>query len=351
MAKTVTEIANSLGAEVVGDASQLITGVASLTQAKAGHISFIDAPERAEAALASTAGCLIVPIGVTSDSKTLIQAKNPKLAFAQTVALFQVNKPFVTGVHPSAVIGVDVSLDKDVRVGPFAVIEDGVRIGARTNVGPGVYVGEQCSLGAGCVNNPNVVLYSGVTIGDPVTVHAGAVLGSDGFGYVVDNGVYHKFPQIGRLEIGDDVEIGANTTVDRGALDATVIQQGVKLDNLVQIGHNGTIGEHSILSAQVGVAGSAIIERDVMLAGQVGVADHVTIGRGARVGAQAGVFAGKKIRPEQIVGGTPARPLNEWKTQHATTSRLPKWKAELEALRTRVAELEARVGKSPSPKI
>ena len=346
MAKTVAEIANSLGAEVVGDASQLITGVASLTQAKAGHISFIDAPERAEAALASAAGCLIVPIGVTSDSKTLIQAKNPKLAFARTVALFQVNKPFVTGVHPSAVIGVDVSLDKDVRVGPFAVIEDGVRIGARTNVGPGVYVGEQCSLGAGCVLHPNVVLYSGVTIGDRVTVHAGAVLGSD-----VDDGVYHKFPQIGRLEIGDDVEIGANTTVDRGALDATVIQQGVKLDNLVQIGHNVTIGEHSILSAQVGVAGSAIIERDVILAGQVGVADHVTIGRGARVGAQAGVFAGKKVRPEQIVGGTPARPLNEWKTQHATASRLPKWKAELEALRTRVAELEARVGKSPSPKI
>ena len=333
MAKTVAEIANSLGAEVVGDASQLITGVASLTQAKAGHISFIDAPERAEAALASAAGCLIVPIGVTSDSKTLIQAKNPKLAFARTVALFQVNKPFVTGVHPSAVIGVDVSLDKDVRVGPFAVIEDGVRIGARTNVGPGVYVGEQCSLGAGCVLHPNVVLYSGVTIGDRVTVHAGAVLGSDGFGYVIDNGVYHKFPQIGRLEIGDDVEIGANTTVDRGALDATVIQQGVKLDNLVQIGHNVTIVEHSILSAQVGVA------------------DHVTIGRGARVGAQAGVFAGKKVRPEQIVGGTPARPLNEWKTQHATASRLPKWKAELEALRTRVAELEARVGKSPSPKI
>ncbi len=351
MAKTVAEIANSLGAEVVGDASQLISGVASLAQAKADYISFIDAPERAKAAIASAAGCLIVPIGVTSDSKTLIQAKNPKLAFARTVELFQDKKPLIAGVHPSAVIGVGVSLDEGVRIGPCAVIEDEACIGAGTDVGPGVYVGEKCVLGTGCVLHPNVVLYPGVTIGDRVTVHAGAVLGSDGFGYVVDDGVFHKFPQIGRLEVGDDVEIGANTTVDRGALDATVIRQGVKLDNLVQIGHNVSVGEHSILSAQVGVAGSAIIERDVILAGQVGVADHVTIGRGARVGAQAGVFAGKKIRPEQVVGGTPARPLNEWKTQHATASRLPKWKAELEAVKTRIAELEAKVRELPSTKI
>ena len=351
MAKTVAEIANNLGAEVVGDASQLISGVASLAQAQADYISFIDTPERAKAAIASAAGCLIVPIGVTSDSKTLIQAKNPKLAFARTVELFQDKKPLIAGVHPSAVISVGVSLDEGVRIGPCAVIEDEVCIGAGTDVGPGVYVGEKCVLGTGCVLHPNVVLYPGVTIGDRVTVHAGAVLGSDGFGYVVDDGVFHKFPQIGRLEVGDDVEIGANTTVDRGALDATVIRQGVKLDNLVQIGHNVSVGEHSILSAQVGVAGSAIIERDVILAGQVGVADHVTIGRGARVGAQAGVFAGKKIRPEQVVGGTPARPLNEWKTQHATASRLPKWKAELEAVQTRMAELEAKVGELPSAKI
>ncbi len=351
MTKTVAEIAKSLGAELVGDASHLITGVASLTQAGSDQIAFVDAPERVEAALASAAGCLIVPPGVKSGSKTLIHSKNPKLAFARAIQFFHVAKPIVPGVHPSAVVGTGVNLGEGVRIGPFAVIEAGVRIGAQTDVGPGVYVGERCVLGAACVLHPHVVLYANVTLGDRVTVHAGAVLGSDGFGYVVDEGVHHKFPQIGRLDIANDVEIGANTTIDRGALDATMIQEGVKVDNLVQIGHNVTIGEHCILSAQVGVAGSARIEREVLLAGQAGVADHVTIGRGARVGAQAGVFAGKKIRPKQVVGGTPARPLSDWKTQHATASRLPKWKAELDALRIRIAELEAQADQGSSPQL
>ena len=343
MSMTVAEIARSLGAEIVGDGSRIITGVASLAHAGPDQVAFADSPDRAEAALASTAGCLIVPAGVTSDAKTLILAKNPKLAFAHAIRLFQPVKPTVPGVHPSAVIGVGVNIADGVRVGPFAVIETGVRIGAGTDVGPGVYVGERCVLGESCVVHPHVTLYADVTLGDRVIVHAGAVLGSDGFGYVMEDGVYQKFPQIGRLEVGDDVEIGANTTVDRGALDATVIQRGAKLDNLVQVAHNVSVGEHAALSAQVGVAGSSRVGPHAILAGQVGIADHVTIGEGAIVGAQGGVPTGKKIRPKQIVWGTPARPLSDFKAQYAMASRLPKWKADLDALKARVAELETQI--------
>jgi len=341
MTKTVAEIAESLGAEVVGDGSRRISGVASLERAGADEIAFIDKPERVEVALQSAAGCLVVPSGVTSDAKPLIQAANPKLAFVRAIQLFQSPRSSVPGVHPTAVVGDGVSLGDGVRIGPFAVIEAGVRIGAGTDVGPGVYVGARCVIGAACALHPHAVLYADVTLGDRVAVHAGAVLGSDGFGYVVEDGVYHKFPQIGRLEVGDDVDIGANTTIDRGALDATVIERGAKIDNLVQIAHNVTVGEHAALSAQVGVAGSSTVEARAVLAGQVGVADHVTIGEGAIVGAQGGVPTGKKIRPKQIVWGTPARPLSEFKAQFAATSRLPKWRAELDELRAKVAEIDA----------
>ena len=346
MTLTVADIAKRIGGEVVGDASRRLAGVSSLDQAGPDEIAFADSPERAEGALASKAGCLIVPPGVTSEARTLILAENPKRAFALAIRLFRPAKPIVPGVHPSAVIGVGVTLADGVRIGPFAVVETGARIGAHTDVGPGVYVGARCVIGESCVLNPRVTLYADVTLGDRVVVHAGAVLGSDGFGYVVEDGVYHKFPQIGRLEVGDDVEIGANTTIDRGALDATVIRQGAKLDNLVQVAHNVSIGEHCALSAQVGVAGSSRVEAGAILAGQVGVADHVTIGEGAIVAAQAGVPTGKTIRPKQVVWGTPARPLSEFKAQYAAALRLPTWKAELDTLKEKVANLEARLGSS-----
>ncbi len=346
MAMIVAEIAERIGGEVVGDASRRLTDVSSLDQAGPEEIAFADSSDRVEAALASRAGCLIVPPGVTSETKTLILAKNPKLAFARTIRLFRPAKPIVPGAHPSAVIGVGVSLADGVRIGPFAVVEAGARIGAHTDVGPGVYVGARCVIGESCALYPRVTLYADVTLGDRVIVHAGAVLGSDGFGYVVEDGVYHKFPQIGRLDVGDDVEIGANTAIDRGALDATVIQRGAKLDNLVQIAHNVSVGEHCTLSAQVGVAGSSRVEAGAILAGQAGIADHVTIGEGAIVGAQAGVPTGKRIRPKQIVWGTPARPLDAFKTRYAAASRLPKWKAELDALKAQVADLEARLSSS-----
>ena len=342
MTKTVGEIAAHLGAQVLGDSALVISGVGSLATAGPSEVAFVESAEKAEAARASSAGCLIVPSTVTSPgkTKTVIPAAHPKLAFAETIKIFHPSKPAVAGTHPSAVIAVGVRLGEGVTVGPSAVIGTGVQIGAGTRIGAGVYVGEGCVIGDQCELHPNVTVYARTTLGARVVVHAGTVLGSDGFGYVTVDGVLHKFPQIGQLIIEDDVEIGANTTIDRGALDATVIGRGTKIDNLVQIAHNVSIGEHCAVSAQVGVAGSSRLESNVVAAGQVGIADHVTIGEGAILGAQAGIPTGKKIRPKEVVWGTPARPLSEFKTQYAALSHLPQWRTDLKALEQRLADLE-----------
>jgi len=345
MTKTVEEIAAHIGATVVGDGSLVITDVASLESARHETLAFVESKDRAERALTSAAGCLIVPTGFTSDLKTLLQVDHPKLAFAEAMRFFHPEHRPTAGVHTSAIVAVGVTLPDDASVGAGAVLEPKVSIGSGTIIGAGVYVGEGCVIGAGCVIHPNVTVYSGTTLGDKIIVHAGTVLGSDGFGYVQKDGMHHKFPQIGRLIIENDVEIGANVVIDRAALDATIIKQGTKIDNLTQIAHNVFIGEHCALSAQVGVAGSARLENHVTLAGQVGVADHVTIMEGAIVGAQGGVPTGKRVQPKQIVWGTPARPLTEFKTQYAALSRLPKWRTDLAKLKDRVVELEAKLDK------
>lgn len=343
MQKTVEEIAALIGGRVLGDRTLPITGVASLASAGPSDVAFVESDQQMKGAIASRAGCLIVPETVGSDAKTLIQARHPKLAFARVMRIFHpVNRP-APGIHPSAIIDQAATLGEGVSIGPYAVIEPGVRIGAGSIVGAGDYIGADCTIGEDCVLYPNVTLYPNVILGARVIVHAGTVLGSDGFGYINLDGVYHKFPQIGRLIIEDDVEMGSNVSIDRGTLDATVIKRGTKIDNLTQIAHNVLIGEHCVLAAQVGVAGSSRIENQALIGGQVGIADHVTIGHGAVVGAQAGIPTGKHVHPGQYVWGTPARPMSQFKTQYGSLTRLPQMRTELEDLKRRVRQLEEQI--------
>jgi UDP-3-O-[3-hydroxymyristoyl] glucosamine N-acyltransferase len=258
---------------------------------------------------------------------TLLIAAQPKLAFARAGALLHPSRNSQPGAHPSAVIDSSASIGKNVSVGPHSVISAEAAIGDDCVIGPHCFIGDGVRLGPDCVLKSNVTIYPGTTLGSRVILHAGVVLGSDGFGYVPDRttGKYEKFPQIGTLTIGDDVEIGANSTIDRGALDGTIIEDGVKIDNLVHIAHNVRVGRNVVIAAQTGISGSAVIEPNVIIAGQVGIADHVIVEEGAILGAQCGVPSNKTIRGKGILfWGTPARPIREYLKELAVLSRLAK---------------------------
>ena len=291
----LSEIARALKAEQSGETDVL--GVASLESAGAGDLVYAADPGAFAEATRSSAAAIIAgdfALGQKSN-KALLIVKHPKLAFARAAKILLWAKP-PAGIDPTAIVTPEAKLGKDVFIGPLCVIAggdigDGTHIGTRSTVAPNVVIGKNCKIHA------NVTIRSGTTLGDNVEVQSGTVLGSDGFGYVRDEetGRYEKFPQIGRLEIGDDVEIGANVTIDRGALDATVIGRGVKLDNMVHVGHNVTIGENVVIAAQTGISGSVVIEKDAIIAGQVGIADHVRIEEGVILGAQCGVPSNKEI--------------------------------------------------------
>ena len=226
-------------------------------------------------------------------------------------------------IHPTAVISPDAKIAADAFIGPHVVVEQDAEIGAGTMVEAFCFVGRNSRIGENCRLHPRVTLYAGIRLGDRVEIHSGAVIGADGFGYVFGEGHHLKFPQIGAVEIADDVEIGANSTIDCGSLDDTCVGRGVKIDNLVQIAHNVRIGEHSVIAAQTGVSGSSTLGQRVVAGGQVGIADHCSIQDGAVLGAQAGIPTGKIIRTGQTVWGTPARPLRKFKEQYAWVARLP----------------------------
>lgn len=323
MTRTTREIAQHISAELDGDPTLQVSGVASPESAGAQDLIYLDSPRQLERAERSAARCAVVGPAMSLSGKTLLRAANPKLAFAKAAAWLVHGPPIARGIHPTAIISATASLGVGVGVGPYAVIEDEVDIGAGTEIGAFCFLGRGTRLGEACRLYPRVTLYAGVHLANRVVVHAGAVIGSDGFGYVFGEGKHWKFPQIGTVEIGDDVEIGANTTVDRGALEATRIGTGVKIDNLVQVAHNVRIGEHTIIAAQTGISGSSVVGNCVVLGGQVGVADHCQIEDGAIAGAQAGIPTGKRIRAGQIVWGTPARPLARFKEQYAWFVRLP----------------------------
>jgi UDP-3-O-[3-hydroxymyristoyl] glucosamine N-acyltransferase len=266
---------------------------------------------------------VVIPPGLALEGKTLLRAPNAKLAFARAAAWLLPPAPIAIDVHPTAVIAHTAHLSVGAAVGPYAVIEDDVKIGAGTQIGAFCFLGRGAQLGEECRLYPHVTLYAGARLANRVILHSGAVVGSDGFGYVAEGGKRLKFPQVGGVEIGDDVEVGANTTIDRGSLERTEIRSGTKLDNLVHVAHNVHIGENTVIAAQTGISGSAVIGRDVAFGGQAGLGDHCRIEDGAVIGGQAGILPGKIVRSGQIVWGTPARPLEKFKEQFAWSGRLP----------------------------
>jgi UDP-3-O-[3-hydroxymyristoyl] glucosamine N-acyltransferase len=329
MKRWVSEIAEVVGARVVGDSGVEVSNVSTIAAASPGDIVFVEGEKRLPAALQSRASAVIAGsfAETAKTSKALLIVPHPRLAFARAAELLRDPAARKPGVHSSAAVyesaklGELVAIDAHVSVGPNARVGNRTWIGANSAIRAGVEVGEDCQI------YPNVTIYSGTKLGDRVVVHAGAVLGSDGFGYVRDeaSGRYKKFPQIGKLEVDDDVEIGANTTIDRGALEVTRIGRGTKIDNLVHIGHNCLIGENVIIAAQAGFSGSIVIENNVIIGGQVGVGEHARIQEGVMLGGQAGVLPKKVLRGKGVAfWGTPAKPLREYLKQLAALTRLGK---------------------------
>jgi UDP-3-O-[3-hydroxymyristoyl] glucosamine N-acyltransferase len=342
---TAKELAEFIGAQIEGDWGLRITGCASPGSAKAGEVIFIETGTQteagakfAEAAAKSPAMCVILPPGVELAGKTLLRAANPKLAFAKALALLHPAARIAQGVHATAIVARSSRLAEGVGVGPYAVIEEEAEIGEGSQVGAHSFVGRGVRVGADCRIYPRATLYAGVRLGARVAVHSGAVVGADGFGFVPTDDGYVKFPQIGMVEIGDDVEIGANTTIDRGALDATRIAQGVKIDNLVQIGHNVEVGEHTVVAAQAGIAGSCKVGKNVILTGQTGLSGHCTLEDRVILAPQSGVPEGKTWHAGAVLFGSPARPLEKAKKILAVYGHLPELLERVRKLEQAVAE-------------
>jgi UDP-3-O-[3-hydroxymyristoyl] glucosamine N-acyltransferase len=315
------ELAQLLGGALHGEGEREVQDVASLAAAGPSDLTYLEGDKYLDLARACRAACILVPKDCMLPAQTSIEVENPKLAFIRAAEFICPPRPAPPGVHPTAVIAPDVRLAEDVVVSPYVVIERGVEVGRGTYLGPGVWLGEDAKIGSHCVFYPRVSVYAGVKIGNRVILHSGVVIGSDGFGYVFAGGRYEKFPQRGGVVIEDDVEIGSNSTVDRGSLGITVVGQGTKIDNLVQIAHNVRIGRHCVIAAQTGISGSAELGDYVVIGGQVGVADHIRIEEGAMIGGQAGIF--RTVRKGTKVWGTPARPLEEFKKVYAQLASLP----------------------------
>ncbi|MCS6874641.1 MAG: UDP-3-O-(3-hydroxymyristoyl)glucosamine N-acyltransferase [Pyrinomonadaceae bacterium] len=336
------EIAALFKGEVIGDPETEVFHIASLDTAKKGDIAFIESESKLRAQ--TEASCLIVPKNFSSPvNSTIIKVENPKLTFAKLAALL--NKPeFPEKISKTAIISTSAKVEASF-VGEFVVVGENSKIGQKTIVLDGVKVGKNVSIGENCKIYSNVVIYDNVTIGNNCIIHSGAVIGADGFGFVRDKTGYVKFPQVGTVVIEDDVEIGANTCIDRGALDETRIGAGTKIDNLVQVGHNVRIGKRVIIAAQTGISGSVVIEDDCVIGGQVGIGDHVTLQSGATIGSQAGVLPGKIVR-KGVWWGTPIQPLNEYKRLHAHFKSLISFKERLKNLEKLVNEILSRLDKT-----
>jgi len=332
MKKTAAELARAIGAALEGDGSTELTGVAAPERASSSELIFVDAAKHVERAAASAAHCVIVPETISIPGKTLLRAKEAKVAFAKAAGLLRELPVIANGVHPTAVIAPLAKISPTAGIGPYVVIGEDAHIGENTQIGAHGVIGAGCWVGHDCRIHPRVTLYANIRVGNRVEIHAGAVLGADGFGYAFGEGKHWKFPQTGIIEIADDVEIGANTTIDRGSLDDTRISEGVKLDNLVHVGHNVKIGAHTVVAAQTGISGSSVLGHHVIVGGQVGIADHCTLEDHSVAGAQAGIPTGKTIRSGQVVWGTPARPLDKFKEAYFWFARLPELAARIKKL-------------------
>ena len=328
MKRTLRDLAKQLGCRLLGDPAITVTSVSSLQSAKSDSLVFVEDAQHLDTALHSSAAAVIAGDFAASAtaSKPILISPQPRLTFARAAKLLR-DPDRNRGIHPSAVVPASAQIGNNVAIGAQAILGEHIQIGDETAIDSGAVIGNEVVIGSHCRIDANVTIYPGTTLGDRVIVQAGAVLGSEGFGYVRDfqTGCYEQFPQVGRLVIEDDVEIGANSTIDRGALDETRIRRGTKIDNLVHIGHNVQIGQNVVIAAQTGLSGSAVVEDNVIIGGQVGIADHVRIEEGAILGAQSGIPTKKVIRGKGVVfWGTPARPIREYLKELAFVSRAAK---------------------------
>ncbi|MDI6827239.1 MAG: UDP-3-O-(3-hydroxymyristoyl)glucosamine N-acyltransferase [Armatimonadota bacterium] len=336
--KTLGEIAELVGGEACGDLNTIITGAADISDAREGDIVFAESQKLMTEAEQSAASAIITSFEISGDSKPVIRVQNPRYAFARVLEAFSPAVEREVGIHPSAYIGQNVAIGERVSVGFNAYIGRDVVLGDDVTICPFAYIGNFVHIGDGCTIHPFVSIYDGVTIGKRVTIHSGSVIGADGFGYTRVGDRHYKIPQIGTVVIHDDVEIGANVTIDRARTGKTEIGSGTKIDNLVQIAHNCTIGENCIIVAQVGLSGSITVGNRVILAGQAGLKDHITIGDDAVICARSGVIG--DISPGAFVSGYPARSHKEQMRIAAATQKLPELAKLIRELEKRVKALE-----------
>ncbi len=332
------ELASMLGGEIVGDHETEILGAAGVHEVEEGEITFLSDLKLAEECAGSKASCVIVKEVVPGINKPQLIVKNPLYAFARVLEHFEEPVQQI-GISGHAFVSEKARIGRDVSIHPFAFISDDAVIGDHTVIHPGVFVGRHTVVGTQCVLYPNVTVREKVTLGSRVIVHAGAVIGSDGFGYVLEAGRHHKIPQVGGVIIGDDVEIGACVCIDRATTGNTIIGGGTKIDNLVQVAHNVRIGENAIIAGQVGIAGSTEIGDFVALGGQVGIADHSKVDEGSMVGAQSGVFG---HIPKGVYSGYPAMPHRDWLKASALFARLPELNKRIKEMEEKIRILERR---------
>jgi len=342
MRKTLKEIAAFVGGDIVGNGDVVITGASGIKEAKDGDITFVANPKYAPLIDKTQASAIVTSRDIQSAGKPILRTDNPSLVFAKIISFVypqETTRP--KGVHPSAVIGKGVRLGKDVGIGPYVVIEDASTIGDNTVVYSGSFIGGSTKIGSDCLIYSNVSIRERITIGNRVIIHSGTVIGSDGFGFANVDGQHFKIPQIGVVEIEDDVEIGANVAIDRARFDKTIIGKGTKIDNLVQIAHNVIVGENSIIVSQAGISGSTIIGKNVTLAGQAGLVGHITVGDGAIVAAQGGVT--KSVPANTMVSGYPAKPHDIARKVNACVQNLPRLYKLVDELKKKIEELESKV--------
>ena len=340
MGASIAEIARYLQCPFHGDGFLQLQRISNWEEADRASLIYCEGSTRASSLPDElTAGCIITTADIHRSGWNTIVSERPKLDFSRAACLLH-PRPAGRGVQdPSAVVSPEAVIAQQVDLGPHVVVGAGAGVGERCILHAGVVVGDNCRIGSDCILHPRVVLYPGTELGCRVTLHAGVVLGADGFGYVFDGTSQVKFPQAGGIVIEDDVEIGANTTVDRGSLGMTRIGRGSKIDNLVQIAHNTQIGSAVIIASQTGISGSAVIEDQVVIAGQAGFGERIRVKKGAVIGGQAGVLPGKILPGNQVYWGTPARPLREFKRILALLPRLPRMRSELQQLKKRIDQL------------
>jgi len=342
MKKRLDEIASYLGGEVVGDGSVEIKGVAGIEEAKPGDLTFIANPKYVKLLNTTSASAVVMGQDVQEAKIPVIRHPNPYYAFSGAIGLFhKPEKRYPERIDPTALLGKGVILGKDVYVGPYVIIKDRVKLSDKVVILGGSFIGGDTVVGESSLIFPHVTIRENVIIGKNVIIHSGTVIGSDGFGYAKDKGVYHKIPQVGRVVLEDDVEVGANVTIDRATLGETRIKKGTKIDNLVQIAHNVKIGENTIVVAQVGISGSTKVGKNVTLAGQVGLVGHIEIGDNVIVGAQSGVS--KSLHPGKVYFGYPAREHSKARKIEAVVSLLPQYVEKIRSLEKRIKELEEKI--------